>query len=469
MPTPGQSSGPPPGNPFADLITGGQQPSANPFGDLVPKGPGLPETILDQASRGMSLGFAPQLMGGIKAVEGAGKYMYDTMSPTSGGSWSGLGDAISKGYTGGRDALRAQYDQEAQVHPAISRAADIGGSIGGALVSGGGSLVGPMVEEAAPRIGANMLGRVVTRGTIPAIEAGAERAIGETRDDNYGGNIIKGVPLSVLFGTALGTAGQLAGSAQAAGTGAATKGALYDAANAAEITDPVRIDQLRRATDPSSPAFRPSIAEAYTRAERAAQDAGDPLPGLPPAPSPAPYGNAPNSTSGTGPGPFSEGLPIRTVDLMKRALDKMKANGEIDDPKAYDWFKANFVTAADAASPQYGAARQAAGDVIRGRELTGALTSAGKSPVSTVLGGAAGMALGHNPLTTGAGALGGRLINAMASQPAVADATAGPWPALATASGRALAAQGARTDDPRAQAAMQQLLNASLARTGSTP
>lgn len=383
--------------------------------------PGLPETILDQASRGLSLGFAPQLMGAIKAIE----------APAVGKS---VGDA----YAQGRDALRAQYDQEAAAHPVISRVADVGGSLGGALLSGGTNLLGSAAERLAPKIAANMLGRVVTRGTLPAIEAGAERAIGETRDNNYTGNVVSSVPASALLGTLFGTAGQLAGAARAAQVGKAAQGAQYAASDAAEINSPGLLAKFRDYID------RPGFAKAYQKAVDDAADEGQPLPSLPQLKGPAPLGNiaaAPGNASEAE--PFPTGLPVRLIDAVKRAVDEMHSDGDLTTA-ARDGFYKDIIGPATKAVPVFGAARQSATDVIKARQLVDAILSPSRSPTATLAGGALGLLAGHTPAAGMGGLAGARLASVMASMPprvgAVPDATA--------ALGRALAAAAARRQGP---------------------
>jgi hypothetical protein len=407
--------------------------------------PGLPETILDQASRGASLGFAPQLMGAIKGAEAGGKYLLSDMRGTDAASATagGLGNAISQGYTGGRDALRAQYDAEQAAHPVISRVADIGGSLGGALMTGGTNLLGSAAERLAPKIAGNMLGRVVTRGTLPAIEAGAERAIGETRDNNYAGNVAQSVLPSAALGTLFGTAGQIGGRLAEARAGAAAKGAQYAASDATEIQNPALTDKLREYID------RPGFAKAYQKAVDNAANEGNPLPELPERPPIAPAGMAPNATAGTGPGPYSPGLSVRLIDALKRQVDLFHnlppAHENYIGDKAYGAFYKDIIDPADQAAPIFGAARGSAQKVAQARKMVEMLTGAGKSPMSSVLGGATGFALGHSPAAMSMGALlpvVGRGVRAMAGQPAAA----GVVPDATAALARALSSAAARRD-----------------------
>lgn len=319
----------------------------------------------DQIGDKALMGATPKLTGAMAGIEGAGKYMLDTMAPGSNASWGGLADAASSAYATERDRMRQELAAAEQQHPL-----PLVGKIGAALLNpvaeflpGGGA-----AKTALGAVGKTALGGAAAGG----LQAAAQ-TVGGPMD--YAKNIALGTAAGGLTGAALGGGGQVLGKlaaqvgkyaapyysrafAQPDITEPAVIKAWTDIADKSgvELPEPPpppvgSLDKMMRTNFQADPQNIPaSELEATARAADIANAGGAKI-GLRSAP-PAPSGPA--------------SLSIQQIDQIKKAADatakNLKNSADGAQRNAGMQLENQIRTAlqpVDAARPLYPVARQA--------------------------------------------------------------------------------------------------------------
>lgn len=148
------------------------------------------------AARGVTLGFAPKILGGIDAV--------NAMLPRAMGGESMPASGFGAKYTETRDRISRAADQGIAEHPVAGRAVEIGSGLATSLPVMGARVTASVARPALKglaRIGAGAMKGVETGAALGAA-AGAGHATGGLKD--YGQQMADGAAYGGLFGGAAG-------------------------------------------------------------------------------------------------------------------------------------------------------------------------------------------------------------------------------------------------------------------------